>query len=352
MFTRPKTVLIGKDIAYTGAAEDLKLYVHGGSTGYSESAIAGEITIFDEAFRVVADSVYGVEAGVKSIYIGQVLSDTYTFNDHAGVAVTGAHRIKFSNRIDGALIKRVVGNPYTAKAEQATVITTTLATTVGLTHVLRIVYRDLQDQKGGGQFVHSYRYTNVTNDTTTTINHAITALVNKHAGARVVATHDNATSITLTGKPIPSCTTGVNDIDKFVMVEFDVTINYVDADGLFAETASTIATTAAIYGSGNWEQVRDAEREALGNKGITSQVHWPVIQPDLTVDKTKTYDQIVIEHDQEYLSSDNQYMKRAPLTTILYFVTDSSQLTTFITRLNLWLAGTPGSPKLISPVAT
>jgi hypothetical protein len=352
MFNRPKKVLIGKNVAYTNAAEDLKLYVHGGATGYSESAIEGEITIFDEQFKVVADSVYGVEPYAKSIYIGQVLGDTYTFNDHSGVAVTGAHKIRFSDRIDGALIKKVTGKPHVAKGEQATVITTTLATTVGLTHVLRIVYRDLQDQKGGGQFVHSYRYTNVTNDTTDTINHALMTLVNKHAGARVVATHNVGTSLTLTGKPIPSCTTGLNDIDKFCMVEFDVTINYVDADGYFCETASTIATTAAVYGSGNWEQVRDQEREALGNKGITNLTQFPVIQPDLTVTKGADYDCVVIEHDQAYTSSDNQYVKKAPLTTIIYWVEDAAQVATFVTRLNLWLAGIPGAPKLISPVAT
>jgi hypothetical protein len=341
MFNRPKKVLIGKDVAWT-ANDGVAMHISGG-TGLNKETAEGEVLILNKYFfnSTNAASTYGLD-GFDQIVIAQCLADTYDYQGETGVAVTGAKKFRFSDPIDGALLKNVTVNKYTAKAEQITVITTSLSTTVGVTHVLRIQYRDLQDQKGGGQFVHSYRYTNVTGDTTDTINHALMTLVNGHAGARVVATHNVGTSLTLTGKPIPSCTTSLNDIDQFTMVEFDTFLNYVDADGYLAETASTIAVTAAVYGSGTWELVRDQEREALGNKGITNLTHFPVIQPALTVVKSTNYDSIIFEHAQAYRSSDNQYIKTTPLKTIVYFVTgNANQAASFCTRMSQWLITLP-----------
>ena len=338
MFNRTKKVLIGKDIDWT-TTDGLAMH-NTGDAGINKIAAEGEVLILNKNMKMTTagDSF----ADTDTIYIAQVLGTTYGYVEEGGTAVTSAKKLRISDPIEGKLVKSYKGISYTALGQQATVFTTSLSTTVGVTHVLRIQYRDLQDQKGGGQFIHAYRYTNVTGDTTDTINHALMTLVNAHAGARVVATHNVGTSLTLTGKPIPSCTTGVNDIDQFTMVEFDAYLNYIDADGYPTETASTQATTAAVYGNGHWALVRDAEREALGNKGITNLTHFPVIQPDLTVDITLTYDTIIIEHDKSYQSSDNQYVKQAPLKTIVYLVVDSTQEGKFVARLNTWMNSCPG----------
>lgn len=341
MFTRPNKVLIGKDVAWT-ANDGVAMHISGG-TGLNKETAEGEVLILNKYFfnSTNAASTYGLD-GFDQIVIAQALADTYSYIGETGVAVTGARKFRYSDPIDGALLKNVTVNKYTAKAEQATVITTSLATTVGVTHTLRLQYRDMQDQKGGGQFVHSYSYTNVTGDTTDTINHALMTKVNEHAGARVIATHNVGTSLTLTGKPIPSGTTGLNDIDGFRMVEFDTFLNYIDADGYATETASTIAVTAAVYGSGTWAQVRDEERYALGYKGVTNLVNFPVIQPALTVVSGTNYDSIIFEHAQAYRSSDNQYLKTTPLRTIVYFVTgNGNQAASFATRISQWLITLP-----------
>ena len=335
MFNKAKKVLIGTDISWNGSCVD-------GATAVTvaSAAAAGEIIVFGKNKTILTAGQTVADHDV--IYIGQVLADTYSYSGETGVAVTNAKKIRYSDPIEGALVKQYNKKAYTAKSEQVTTFTTTsLVVTAGREHVLRLIYRDLQDEKGGGQFVHSYRYTCITGETTTTINTSWDDLINAHAGRRVLAA-GSGTSQVLTALAIPDCTTGLNDLNSFKQVEFDAFLTYIDANGYHQETLATQATVAAVRGNGTWELVRDAEREALGNKGITNLTHFPVIQPTLTVDITKTYDTITIEHDKSYISSDNQYVKQAPLKTIVYLVVDSTQEGKFVARLNTWMNSCPG----------
>jgi hypothetical protein len=341
MFNKTKKVLIGKNIAWT-VTDGLILHSTG-DAGVNKVAADGEIIVFDKDKKVMAAGK--TISDTDTIYIGQACADTYSYTEEGGTAVTSARKILFSDPIEGRLVKSYKGKSYTAKAEQITHIdgSTTLIVTAGTPLVLRIIYKDMQEQKGGAQFVHSYRYTcpNPAISITATLT-ALAAVVNAHAGRRVIASM-SGTELVLTGLAIPSCTTGLNDIDNFSMVEFDAILCYVDSDGYFAHTAAVdpAITVKATYGCGIWELVRDAEKEARGNRGVTNLTRFPVITPEWSTVKSTTYDQVIIEHDKSYVSSDNQYTKQAPLKTIIYFYKDSAQTATVLARLNPWMASLP-----------
>jgi hypothetical protein len=108
----------------------------------------------------------------------------------------------------------------------------------------------------------------------------------------------------------------------------------------FGDTTITY-TTNATPGNGTWQRVRDAEKISLGYKGITNKIWFPVAAPSMRTVKSATYHSIIIEHEAEYQSPDNQYVKRQPLTTEVYIPTAAGQLNDVLAVLNPWMASTP-----------
>ena len=114
----------------------------------------------------------------------------------------------------------------------------------------------------------------------------------------------------MTGKVISDCCTSLTDINEFRQVRFEA-LNYIDADGYPTEWGASVATTAASAGSGNWVQIRDLEKYALGYKGITNLTNFPVpsAASNLYTVVAETYDVFTIESLVPYKSSDNSYTK-------------------------------------------
>jgi hypothetical protein len=341
MLNKPFKVLIGTDVSWNGSCVTGATVVT-----VASAAAAGEVIVFDKNKCILAPGA--TIADSDTIFIGQVTSDTYDYTPESGAAVTAAKRIIFSDPIEGRNVTSYSGKAYTALSEQVTTFTfTNLVVTAGIELVLRLVYRDLQEQKGGGQFVHSYHYTTVAGETVDSAAIAIAALVNAHKGARVVATLNAGSDyFILTGKAIPSCTTGLDDIDSYVQVEFDSYLNYIDTNGYQVETLATQSTTAAVKGNGTWELVRDFENAGRGYRGFTNQTAFPFnIHPLRCTVKSETYDTINIEHRKNYLSSDNSYHKTASLKTIIFIPdnTSANQMDTILGILNPWMASCPGA---------
>lgn len=345
MLTKPTKVLIGTDVTRTAAvaAEATMATV-------AANAVAGEIVVFDKFKKVLAAGKTISDTDI--IYIGQATGVTYNYTGETGVAVTGARKLIFSDPIEGALVKNYSGKAYTATSQQATVFTcTNLVVTAGIELVLRIVYKDLQEQKGGGQFVHSYHYTCVTGDTVDTVADALMDLVNAHNGRRVAATVTAGSDLlTLTAIAIPAGSSTLNDIDEYMMVTFDAYLNYIDTDGNPQESLATKATTEAVYGNGTWTLVRDMEKAYKGYRGFTNQVTFPIAGPDWSTVKDETYDTVVIEHSKSYIAPDNTYTKNTPLKTLLFIpnTATTNQMDSVLAVLNPWMASCPGS---FSPVS-
>ena len=338
MLQRTNKLLIGKDISRDAqVADGAVITTTAGSTGLGD----GEIVVLDKNFKVMAAG--STIAVTDIIYICQGTSETFSYSNEPGTLVSSVRRLLFSDPIEGAKVKKYTGISYAAKSEQIDSWDLTGITPVsGTEYFVRIVYKDMNEHPG--QFTQTYR---VIADGATLHTNLIDLLlvkINKHAGRRVDATH-TATTLVLTSRAIPECTTGLTDLEEFRMVEFESFLNYVDADGNWTELGATVTRTVADYGSGTWEQVRDLEKRALPYRGIHNFTVFPVQLPVQNAVKSATYDLIVIEHDKSYISPDNQYVKQAPLTTILAFVVPSSgtQEITTLGVLNPWFASLPGA---------
>jgi len=346
MLNKPTKVLIGKDISWNAA-------VVGGATLLTVGANSaeGEVIVFDKGKKVLAAG--STIADTDTIYIGQVTGTTYNYTTETGSLVTGTKKIIFSDPIEGHYVKNYTGKAYTATSQQVTTFTcTNLTVTAGTELLLKIVYHDLQEQKGGGQFIHAYRYICPTGATVDTAAAALAALVNKRANARVVATLNAGSDyLILTGQAIPSCTSSLDDIDEYVMVRFNAYLTVVQSSGNEVASGATQTTTAAVVGNGTWTLTRDAEKEVRGYKGFTNQTNWPILKPDWSTVKNETYDEIVIEHSKSYIAPDNLYTKQTPIKTIIFVPNNASanQMDSLLAVLNPWMASTAGTFAPVGP---
>jgi hypothetical protein len=342
MLQRTNHLFIGKDIARDAhlCADGASIVAFSKTTGIE----SGEVLVLDKNKTILAAGK--TVADTDTIYICQGTADTYSFTDEAGTTVTSVRKVRVSSPIEGKKVKKFTAKSYVAKAERTAAFTVTGYTPVaGTEYIVRIIYKDIKEHPG--QFTQTYRVVATAAQAVSvqTLVEALTAKINAHKGRRVIATEDNAT-ITLTGLPIPECTSELTDIDYFDMVDFNAYFLYVNSAGNWATipaTSTTVTYTGPTFGSGNWEQVRDMEKQALGYRGITNETHYPAKLPVQEVVKSAYYDLIVIEHDKSYLSPDNQYLKQAPLTTVIALATASTginandQALNILDRLNPWM---------------
>lgn len=348
MLNRVTSLLIGKDISRdTDVIAGAQLDTIMKSTGLAE----GEIVVLDKDMKVLTAG--STVADSDTIYIVQATGHTFDYTNKAGSAVVGNRKIKMSAPIMGSYVKKYSGKAYSAKSEQTASLTLTgLTPALATEYIVRIVYKDVNEHPG--QFTQTYRYIATAADVASvdTFGANIVAKINAHSGRRVTASYSSPT-LTLTGREIASCTSTVNDIDKYSQVEFDVFFNYVDSSGdwqVWPSTSTTVTYSAAAKGSGEWEEIRDLEKSVLGYRGIWNTTHFPVIKPDVETVLNETYDMLVIEHDTPYQSPDNQYVKQTAHTTVLAIpnTSTSNQMDSILAQLNPWMASCPGAFSSVS----
>ena len=330
MMQRTTKLLIGKDISRDATN------VAGASmaTLIAENSMQdGEVIVLDKNKNVLAEGATVSDSDI--IYIAQGTGTTYSYTNEAGTETTTNRKLIFSDPIEGAKVKSYKGKSYSAPVQQ--VATWTPGTFVaGTEYVIRIIYKDMVEHPG--QFTHTYRHT-ATSATTKTELDLMTPAFNAHSGKRVTFA-DNDTVMTFTGLAVPQGTTSLTEIDAYKLVSFELVVYSVNATtGVHSEFGTVVYTTAGDKGSGYWADIRDIEKSIQGYLGVTNYTHFPVILPDFNTVKSATYDLIVIEHDRSYLSPDNQYIKQAPLTTIIAMVVPSSgtQQTNILAQLNPWM---------------
>lgn len=311
MLQRTTKLFIGKDIDRSSSG------ISAGTTSYEalskgDLLADGEVILLDKNLKVAATSSSFIPSTYDTFYVAQCSGDAISFQNGAGTNFT-SKRYKLSNPIVGKEIRSIKARPYYPTVQcSASIADSGWTPVVGREYIVRIVYKDINEHPG--QFTQTYRH--IAGSTTTATEAAkIVAKINAHKGSRVSASY-SASTITITGKAIPECSSSLNNIDKYSIVDFDLFFNYVDDKGYWAEAAAVTKTPGNI-GFGNWQQIRDLEKECMPNFGPTNYIKFPVINPDLETVKNAGYDQIVIEHEAEYLSPDNQYRKKAPLTTII-----------------------------------
>jgi hypothetical protein len=344
MLNKVTKLLIGKDIARTAGVTSATTFpaLILVSTGLKD----GEVVVLDKNKVPLAPG--STFADSDSIFICQGTSIQYSYTQPGGSVIT-ARKLVISDEIQGAMVRKYTGTQYQAKVEQVTTHTITGTVTAGTEYIVRIIYKDMPEHPG--QFTQTYRVIANATATSTALNTQMAAKINSHKGRRVTATDNTSAVLTLTGLAIPDSTTGLTDIDGFSMVEFVSTYNYVNSTGVQTTLANTIAIQAAEYGSGNWVQIRDMEASLEGYRGVMNKINFPynLLAPVVDTVSGGYYDLIIIEHDAEYLSPDNQYRKQAPKQTNIALATASTgtnandQSATVVGTLNSWMASLPKS---------
>lgn len=348
MFKRVDKLLIGKDIDRDAQVVDgASLSTVVGSTGLAD----GEVVLLDKNKAVLAAGA--TVSDTDTIFVCQGTSESVSWTDQAGTAKTG-RKVLFSDPIEASKVRSFKGASYTAKSEKTASITLTGMTLAsGTEYIVRIVYKDIKEHPG--QFTQTYRLiaTAAQAADVDVFGAAIAAKINAHKGRRVNATYTSSTDVLLlTAREIPECCTALTDIDKFDMVDFEVFYTYVDSNGNhqnWVMTSDTITYSGPTFGSGNWEQVRDLEKDQLGHIGITNKTIFPILAPAMNTVVDSYYDLIVIEHDKGYTAPNVQGVEQTPLTTVIALATASTgvnahgQAANIVTRLNSWMASTPGA---------
>lgn len=149
-----------------------------------------------------------------------------------------------------------------------------------------------------------------------------------------VITTNTIVGLQLTGKGIT-----YNGIDYYEKNNFAASLYATNTTG-FTVLSTPAQVTPLEYGSGFWQQVRDAEWIAQGYGGITNRIQFPGsvnAQPATRAILNNTYNSVVIEHYSEEEAS-LQLVQKAPLTTELYFYsstapTQSTKMTNFLNTI-------------------
>lgn len=329
MITRVDTVLIGKTCTapYT-TVDDLT---------------PGAVALFDENKSLIKDEASAVKA--STVYIG-VVGDNMTIALPDGTSTT-KRSVEYSNAIQKASKPSYVIGKYAEPVQEKIKIDLTSATVViGHRYVLRIVYKDMYEAPG--QFTHTYEVVATTN-LVSDLGNALFKKINKHANRRVSATFkDN--KLTLTALPKDD-NEGVYSLNEYSVVSMEASL-YVTIPGALlsnvpeAVPGATITKTNGTPGKGYWKQVRDAEVRMLGYKGHVFTDAYPIVEPKRNVTEGASYNYIIIENDNLYLSPDNQYIKTTPLTTELYVeTTDTLSESQFVKNLKAFITGVDTSAK-------
>lgn len=323
MLQHVNTVLIGTEApaAYTTA----------------DALTAGQVALFDENRKIVVDATAAAKA--CSLYIGvcEGKEDVY---DKAGTKTTKSV-IRFSMPIMKGSNPHKVFTEHEDAAEDKIVITATDVTPeVGHRYVLRLVYNDLYEAPG--QFTHTYEVIAKSTSAADLIA-AFANKINKHKEARVVA-EAAAAVLTLNAKEMPY-NEGIMLDALYSQVSVEAFMWTTIPSGILSNVMYpianlTIAKTQGTPGKGNAKIVRDRENAALGYRGITHRANgvYPYIAPEFKSDLNAKYDELVIEHDNKYLSDDNQYIKTTPLACELYVNAGELNGSAFMTALDAFLA--------------
>jgi hypothetical protein len=329
MINRVNKVLIGKDISRTAALTSSTLYT--GTNGPAD----GEIIVLDINKNILAAGATIADSPI--IYIAEATSDTYSYvTEGTATAVTGVKRLILSSPIVADSVTSYVGRAYAAAAEQVVTITPTLTPVVGTEYVLRIVYTDTREHPG--QVTATYRYVAKT-ATLADLLTAINAKINNDTHRRVNAT-GGTTTIVLTGRVLPwDVTDSVNALDRYQQVNFKA---FLISNNWGTATTPIVYTTRPTPGEGTWQKVRDAEQDQLGYRGVDSLITWPQRTPAMRVVSGATYNCVAIESMVPYQSPDNQYIKRAPVTTEIYIPLNATfnQMLDVLNLLNPWMEST------------
>ena len=297
----------------------------------------GQSAVFNENKQIIKSEAEAAEA--KAIYVGVCQGTMKVVNPTSG-ALEDKKMIEYSNKIEKDAHFNYTVNNYEAPVAESIEIDLTSATIViGHRYVLRIVYKDLYEAPG--QFTHTYEVIAST-ETPQDLCNAFAKQINRHPNRRITV-NPASNKLVLTAMEKDD-NEGVNSINEYSVVSMEASL-YTTIPGALlsnqpeAVPGATIEKTAGKTGKGFWKQVRDAEMRNMGYKGHVFTSAYPEVEQDKKVNPANTYDTLVIENDNKYLSPDNQYVKATPLTTTLFVKAGTLSGTNFIKYIKAFATG-------------
>lgn len=301
MITSVHTVLIGKKCPTSYTTVD--------------NLNAGEVALFDQNKAILKTTAEAAKA--SSLYVG-VAGEKINVTMPDGNVAQKAN-IEFSNEIQKSSKPSVIIGQHVEPTQDKVVITLTNATIVaGHRYVLRVLYKDIE--ANNFQFTHTYEVYAESNEAQK-LAEAFVKKINAHKNRRIQAT--NAAAVLTLTAMVKDDNEGVYSLNEYSVVDMEVSLYHTVPGALLANqpeavSGATIAKTPGNPGKGFWKQVRDAEVRYMGYKGHVFTGAYPEVEQARKVVEGTSYDYVVIENDNLYLSNDNQYIKTTPLTTEVY----------------------------------
>jgi len=328
MQAKIENVIIGKDISRTGSA------VIGGA---GETLAVGEVFVLDKDRNIMtAGATY---TNTDTIYLVEVLTDTYDYSNEAGTAVTGVHKLLYSNPIKGNYVTEYSGKAYAAAAEEVLTIDLTGWTPViGTDYSIRVVYTDINEHPGG--FTKTYHYT-AASAVLDTEGDAFATKINTDPDRRIVAAYNaGPNTLTLTGLAYDD-NDEVDEINDYAQVTFKAFLLSNNYNTLTADPYSSISTVPTP-GNGTYRLVRDEEKWAQGYEGALNRTIFPVQKPVFRTVKDETYDTIVIRQKDGFVAAGGR-SGETDITTKLFipYTATTNQMDTILSVLNPWMASLP-----------
>lgn len=301
MITSVHTVLIGKKCPASYTTVD--------------ALNAGEVALFDQNKAILKTAAEAAKA--SSLYVG-VAGEKINVTMPDGKVAQKAN-IEFSNEIQKSSKPSAVIGQHVEPTQDKVVITLTNATIVaGHRYVLRVLYKDIE--ANNFQFTHTYEVYAESNEAQE-LAKAFVKKINAHKNRRIQA--ENADAVLTLTAMVKDDNEGVYSLNEYSVVDMEVSLYHTVPGALLANqpeavSGATIAKTPGNPGKGFWKQVRDAEVRYMGYKGHVFTGAYPEVEQARKVVEGTSYDYVVIENDNLYLSNDNQYIKTTPLTTEVY----------------------------------
>lgn len=301
MITSVHTVLIGKECPTSYTTVD--------------ALNAGEVALFDQNKAILKTAAEAAKA--SSLYVGVAGEKINVTMPNGNVAQKA--NIEFSNEIQKSSKPSAVIGQHVEPTQDKVVITLTNATIVaGHRYVLRVLYKDIE--ANNFQFTHTYEVYAESNEAQK-LAEAFVKKINAHKNRRIQA-ENTAAVLTLTAM-VKDDNEGVYSLNEYSVVDMEVSLYHTVPGALLANqpeavSGATIVKIPGNPGKGFWKQVRDAEVRYMGYKGHVFTGAYPEVEQARKVVEGTSYDYVVIENDNLYLSNDNQYIKTTPLTTEVY----------------------------------
>lgn len=301
MITSVHTVLIGKKCPASYTTVD--------------TLNAGEVALFDQNKAILKTAAEAAKA--SSLYVG-VAGEKINVTMPDGNVAQKAN-IEFSNEIQKSSKPSAVIGQHVEPTQDKVVITLTNATIVaGHRYVLRVLYKDIE--ANNFQFTHTYEVY-AESDEAQKLAEAFVKKINAHKNRRIQA--ENVVAVLTLTAMVKDDNEGVYSLNEYSVVDMEVSLYHTVPGALLANqpeavSGATIVKTPGNPGKGFWKQVRDAEVRYMGYKGHVFTGAYPEVEQARKVVEGTSYDYVVIENDNLYLSNDNQYIKTTPLTTEVY----------------------------------